>query len=169
MRWRSELTLYLGAIALFAGVVLWAQGAPSWVLWVFGVVFVLLAGIFAWQAIRVRRVVVVGSPSPDLGRLDATLEAMGYEVRRCAGPSNRPCPVFQGHPCPMTDRPVAAIVFRDEGEMGRYAPCGAAFGIPEVIVEEHLEAEPAMVGPMARVGADHGPDRVIITMEKMLR
>ena len=169
MRWRSELTLYLGAIALFAGVVLWAEKAPASVLWVFGVLFMLLVGLFAWQVVHARRVLVVGSPSPDLGRLDATLEALGYEVRRCAGPANRPCPVFQGRPCPLTERPVAAIVFRDEGEVGRYAPCGAAFGIPEVIVEEHLDAEPAAIGRMARVGADRGPDRVIVTMEQMLR
>jgi len=168
MRWRSEFTLYLGAMALFAGVVLWAQEAPPAVLAVFGGMFLALVAVFVWRVARPRRVLVVGSPSSDLGRLDATLEALGYEVRRCAGPGNRPCPVFQGHPCPMTDRPVAAIVFRDEGEVGRYAPCGAAFGIPEVIVEEHLDAEPATVGRMTRVGFDHGPDRVIAAMEKML-
>jgi len=168
MRWRSELTLYLGAIALFAGVVLWVRDASPAVLALFGVLFVLLVVAFAWQVLDVRRVLVVGSPSPELGRLDATLEALGYEVRRCAGPGNRPCPVFQGHPCPLTERPVAAIVFRDEGETGRYAPCGAAFDIPEVIVEEHVDAEPVTLGRMARVGADRGPDRVIITMEKML-
>ena len=168
MRWRSEFTLYLGAIALFAGVVLWAQGVPPAVLAVFGGLFLLLLAVFVWQVARPRRVLVVGSPSPELGRLDATLEAIGYEVRRCAGPSNRPCPVFQGHPCPMTDRPVAAIVFREQGEVGRYAPCGAAFGIPEVIVEEHLDAEPATVGRTTRVGANHGPEPVIVAMEKMI-
>jgi hypothetical protein len=168
MRWRSEFTLYLGAIALFAGVVLWAQGAPPAMLAVFIGLFVMLLAAFAWQAARVQRVLVVGNPSPELGRLDGTLEALGYEVRRCAGPANRPCPVFQGHPCPMTERPVAAIVFREKGEVGSYAPCGAAFGIPEVIVEEHLDVEAATVGRMTRVEANRGPDSVIVAMEKMI-
>jgi hypothetical protein len=168
MRWRSEFTLYLGAFALFAGVVLWAEGAPAAVLGVFGVLFLVLLVAFVWQVGRARRVLVVGSPSPELGRLDATLEALGYEVRRCAGPSNRPCPVFEGHPCPMSDRPVAAIVFREPGETGRYAPCGAAFAVPEVIVEEHLDAEPATIGRMARIGFDRGPERVVVAMEKMI-
>jgi hypothetical protein len=168
MRWRSEITLYLGAFALFAGVVLWAQDASPAVLAVFGAMFLLLLLVFVWQMVHTRRVLVVGSPSPSLGQVDATLEALGYDVRRCAGPANRPCPVFQGRPCPMSERPVAAIVFRDEGETGRYAPCGAAFGIPEVIVEDHLEGPPAEVGRMARIGFDHGPDAVIVTMERML-
>ena len=169
MGWRSELTLYLGAIALFAGVVLWAQDAPAMALWIFGALFVVLLGLFVWQVVHTRRVLVVGRSSAELERLDATLDALGYEVRRCAGPANRPCPVFQGHPCPLTERPVAAIVFRGEGEVGRYAPCGAAFAVPEVIVEEHLDVEPATVGRMARVGADRDPDRIIVAMEQMLR
>ena len=168
MRWQKEFTLYLGAIAVFAGVVLWAQGASPVVLTVFGGLFLVMLAALVWRVARPHRVLVVGSPSPALGALDGTLEALGYEVRRCAGPSNRPCPVFQGHPCPMTERPVAAIVFREVGEVGRYAPCGAAFSIPEVIVEEHLDAEPATVGRMTRVGFDHGPDPVIVAMEKML-
>jgi hypothetical protein len=168
MRWRSEFTLYLGAFALFAGVVLWAQDAPPVVLAVFAALFLGLLVVFVWQVTHARRVLVVGTPSPDLGRLDETLESLGYEVRRCAGPANRPCPVFQGHPCPMTERPVAAIVFRQPDEVGRYAPCGAAFAIPEVIVEEHPEGGPATVGRMARVGFDQGPDPVIVAMEKML-
>lgn len=168
MRWRSEFTLYLGAIAVFAGVVLWAEGASPVVLAVFGGLFVILLVAFVWQVARPRRVLVVGTPSPALGALDGTLEALGYEVRRCAGPANRPCPVFQGHPCPMTERPVAAIVFRGEGEVGRYAPCGEAFLVPEVIVEEHLDVEPATVGRMTRLGSDQGPERVIVAMEEML-
>ena len=168
MRWRSEFTLYLGAFALFAGVVLWAQDATPVVLAVFAGLFLVLLAVFVWQVTHVHRVLVVGSPSPELGRLDETLESLGYEVRRCAGPANRPCPVFQGHPCPMTERPVAAIVFREEDEVGRYAPCGAAFRIPEVVVEEHMEAEPATVGQVTRLGFDHGPDPVIVAMEKMI-
>ena len=168
MRWRTEFTLYLGVFALFAGVVLWAQGAPGVVLVVFGGAFLVLVGAFVWRAAREQRVLVVGDPSPELGRLDLALEGLGYEVRRCAGPGNRPCPVFQGHACPMTEQPVAAIVFRGAGEVGRYAPCGVAFGVPEVIVEEHLDAEPATVGRMTRIGFDKGPDRVIVAMEKML-
>jgi len=168
MRWRSEFTLYLGAFAVFAGVVLWAQGASPVMLWVFGGLFLLLLAAFVWQVARPRRDLVVGSSSPALGALDGTLEALGYEVRRCAGPENRPCPVFQGHPCPMTERPVAAIVFREEGAVGKYAPCGAAFSVPEVIVEENLNAEPATIGGITRLGSDQGSDRVIVAMEEML-
>jgi len=169
MRWRSELTLYLGAFALFAGVVLWAQGAPPAVLVTFGVLFVLLLAVAAIQATHVRRVLVVGSPSSRLGILDLNLEGLGYDVCRCAGPANRPCPVFQGRPCPLSDRLVAAIVVRDPDETGRYAPCGYAFRIPEVIVEEHLAAEPATIGRLTRMGFDHGPESVIATMEDQLR
>lgn len=168
MRWRSEFTLYLGAIAIFAGVVLWARGASPVMLAFFGGLFVVLLVAFVWQVARPRRVLVVGGGSQALGALDGTLEDLGYEVRRCAGPTNRPCPVFQGHPCPMTERPVAAIVFRGHDEVGRYAPCGAAFSVPEVIVEEHLGAEPATVGRMTRLGIDEGSDRIIVAMEEML-
>jgi hypothetical protein len=68
----------------------------------------------------------------------------------------------------VSDDDVAAIVFREKGEVGSYAPCGAAFGIPEVIVEEHLDVEAATVGRMTRVEANRGPDSVIVAMEKMI-
>jgi hypothetical protein len=168
MRWRSEFTLYLGTFAVFAGVVLWAQEASPALLAVFGVLFVLLLAAFALQVTHMRRVLVVGDPASDLGGIDLNLEALGYEVCRCAGPANRPCPVFQGLPCPMRERPLAAIVVRDQGETSRYAPCGFAFGIPEVIVEQHLDADPATIRWMTRVGLDQGPDRVIATMEQLL-
>lgn len=168
MRWRSELVLYLATFVLFGAVLLWADEATWPVVTVFGVLAVLLLGVMAWRAAHVPKVLVVGMDSEEVEELDEALEFAGYEVCTCAGPANRPCPVFQGRPCPLRDRPIAALIYRPTDATGRYAPCGRAFRIPSVIVEQHLEAEPAVVGSMARVGLDRGPDRVVRTMEDLL-
>jgi hypothetical protein len=168
MRWRSELVLYLATFVLFGAVLLWADEATWPVVTLFGALAVLLLGAMGWRAARVPKVLVVGMDSEDLEELDEALEFAGYEVCTCAGPANRPCPVFEGRPCPLGERPIAALIYRPEGATGRYAPCGRAFRIPAVIVEHRLEGEPAVVGAMARVGLDRGPDRVVRTMENLL-
>ena len=72
---------------------------------------------------------------------------------RVAGPPAGP---FSGEPLPES-LVVGSIAV------------GLAFGIPEVIVEEHLAAEPATIGRLTRMGFDHGPEDVIATMEEQLR
>ena len=168
MNARRELVLYLGTFVLFAGVVLWAEEATLPIVLIGGGLLAVLVAVAAWQIGHVQRVLVVGQASTQMERLEEAVERAGYEVCWCCGPSNRPCPVFRGKPCPLAERPLAAIVYRTEGERARYAPCGGAFRIPEVIVEEHLDAEPETVGRMARMGFDRGPDRVVREMEQLL-
>ncbi len=165
---RSELVLYSGTFVLFAGVLLWAGDATLPVVLIAGGLLVVLIAVAAWQVQRVPRILVVGQRSAQVGRLEDAVERAGYEVDRCGGPANRPCPVFRGRPCPLAERPLAAIVYRADGEHGPFAPCGVAFRIPEVIVEEHLDAEQATIGRMARIGFDRGPDRVVHEMEQLL-
>ncbi len=165
---RSELVLYSGTFVLFAGVLLWADEATLPLVLIGGGLLLVLIAVAAWQIRGVQRVLVVGQRSEQVERLEDAVERAGYEVCRCGGPSNRPCPVFRGRPCPLAERPLAAIVYRADGERGSYAPCGAAFRIPEVIVEEHLDAEPASLGRMARMGLDRGSDGVVREMELLL-
>lgn len=168
MRWKGELVLYLGTFVLFGAVLLWADEATWPVVVLFGILAMLLIAAMAWRTARAPKVLVVGSASGEVEALDAALEYAGYEVCTCAGPANRPCPVFQGRDCPIAERPVAALIYRPAGSTGRYAPCGRALRVPSVIVEQRLEAEPVTVGSMARVGLDRGPDRVVRTMEDLL-
>lgn len=168
MSMKGEFLLYLGTFALFAAVLLWADEADLALIIVAGGLFAAILGFAAWQIRRSQRVLVVGSVSAQTQQLEEAVERAGYEVCWCAGPSNRPCPVFRGEPCPLHDRPAAAIVFRAEGERGRYAPCGEALRVPEIVVEEHLDAPPERVGSMMREGFDRGPDRVVRDMEQLL-
>jgi hypothetical protein len=75
--------------------------------------------------------------------------------------------VLQGRHCPLTERPIAALIHH-ASVGGRYAPCGAEFRIPSVIVEERLDAEPEPVGAVAHVGLDRGPDHVLKRMRDLL-
>lgn len=168
MSWRTELVLFVGTFALFGAVLLWARDADLLVAASFGAAMLILIGALAWKVRQVPRVLVVGARSPDIERLDDALELAGYEVRRCAGPANRPCPVFRGRACPLRRRPTAVIEWRAEGETGRYAPCATTFRVPEVIVEDQLGAEPATVGAMTRMGPDPGAPGVIVAMERLL-
>lgn len=168
MNARSELVLYLGTFVLFTGVLLWADEATLPIVLIAGGLLAVLVAVAAWQIRHVQRILVVGQASAQMDRLEEAVERAGYEVCWCGGPSNRPCPVFRGKQCPLAERPLAAIVYRAEGERARYAPCGAALRIPEVIVEEHLDADPETVGRTARMGLDRGPDRVVREMEQLL-
>lgn len=168
MSMKGEFLLYLGTFALFAAVLLWADDAGLALVVVAAALFAAILVFAAWQIRRSRKVLVVGDASPQTRALEDAVERAGYEVCWCAGPSNRPCPVFRGEPCPLHERPAAAIVFRAAGEHGRYAPCGEALRVPEVLVEEYLEAPPERVGSVVREGFDRGPDRVVRDMEQLL-
>src|SRR3972149_10029388 len=130
MRWRDELGLYLATFVLFGAVLLLADEATWPLVVVFGALAVLLIGAMAWRTARVPTVLVVGSASEEVEALDEALEYAGYEVCTCAGPANRPCPVFQGRDCPLAERPVAALIYPPVGSPARYAPRGAGAAPP---------------------------------------
>ena len=165
---RGMVVLYLGTFILFGAVVLWAEQAAWPLVPLFGAFAVLLVVASAWGDGRRRTVLVVGERSGDVESIDRALEGAGYVVCSCAGPGNRPCPVFQGRACPLGERPLAAVIYHPAGERGRYAPCGRALRVRALIVEEHLDTEAETVGPVARVGLDHDPDRVVRTMRDLL-
>jgi hypothetical protein len=166
MRRIPDLLLYIAVFVLFGSVLLWVQSA-GWPLLVFGAFASLLIAGLAAFADRHRTVLVVGEPSASVASIDDALEEAGYDVRSCAGPANRPCPVLQGRRCPLGERPIAALVYRP-AIGGRYAPCGSEFRIPSVIVEERLVDEPEPIGSYARVGLDHGADHVVRVMQGLL-
>lgn len=168
MSLKNSQLLYLGSVALFAAVLLWAQDATLAAVLVTAGLLAGLLAFAAWQIRRAQRVLVVGRRSLQTDRLEEAAERAGYDVCWCGGPSERPCPVFLGNPCPLTERPDAALVFRATDERGRYAPCGSVFNVPEVIVEERLDAEPAPVGNMMRVGFERGPERVVSDLQHLL-
>lgn len=168
MSWRSEFLLYLSVLVLFGAVLLWADEATWPVVVLFGVLAGMLLVAMTWLSTRRRTVLVVGGPAEDVERIDRALERAGYQICSCAGPSNRPCPVLLGHACPIAERPLAAVIYRAAGERGRPAPCGRALRVPTVIVEEHMDSQPALAGAFARVGMDGGADRVVRLMEDVL-
>jgi hypothetical protein len=168
MRGRTEFALYLLVVALFGGVVLWAEDATAPVVILFGVFVGLLAIAMVVFVTRPRTVLVVGEPSDEVERIGRALEDAGYETCTCAGPANRPCPVLRGGVCPIRERPLAALIFHPAGARGRYAPCGPALRVPAVVVEERMEAEPVVSGRFAHVGLDRGADRVVRTMDDLL-
>jgi hypothetical protein len=165
---RGIVVLYLGTFILFGAVVLWAERAAWPLVPLFGAFALLLVAALALDSGRGRTVLVVGERSEGVESIDRALEGDGYEVCSCAGPGNRPCPVFQGRGCPLGERPLAAVIYHPAGDRGRYAPCGRALGVRALIVEEHLDTEAERIGPVARVGLDHDPDRVVRTMRALL-
>ena len=167
MRWRTELVLYVVVFVLFGALLLWVGEATAAVVALFGAFSVALLVVTVASLKRRRAVLVVGEGS-EVERIDRALERVGYDVCSCAGPANRPCPVFSGRSCPIGERPLAALIYHPAGAGARYAPCGAALRVPAVLVEERADAEPDVAGRYARVGFDGGTDRVIRTMEELL-
>lgn len=163
---RRDTLLYGGAFVLFGGVVLWAAEAPPAVI---GVAIALGAALLLVAAVTLR-------PAPMLllvGRSATALEPVrrlvrGYRVRPCAGPSDGPCPVLLGRPCPAGPEPIAALVVRSAGERGPLAPCGRALRIPEIVIEEGSDRELEVRGPYARVGLERGSQEVRLALETML-
>jgi hypothetical protein len=135
---RNEFLGYGVAVLLFGGVILWADEAPGAVLVTFFGLSVALLAVMLANLRRRRTVLLVGERpgDPELALVEAFSNA-GYGVCRCYGPSNRPCPVLRGMPCPAwSDRPTAAIILRHEGETGPLPPCGSALLVPSVEVHE---------------------------------
>jgi hypothetical protein len=164
---KREYLVYGAAIVVFGGVVLWATEAP-------------------WEAVAVAAGIAIGlllaaglivKPSPTVllvgsdGQrevLGDMLRRDGFQVEVCPGPEDSACPVLTGRPCPAHGRPVAAVVIRRPGDVQGLAPCGQAFRIPELAVEEDSDREPEFAGRYARVGIGRGVDAVSETLDRLL-
>lgn len=169
MRLRHEWAVYLGVFLLFAGIVLVADKASGPSIAVF---FVGAAALVLLMLTGLRRpspVLLVGErDAAPVEPLESALDDAGFEVWRCAGPSNSPCPVFLGKRCPLGERPAAAIICRDAGDTSPIAPCGRALLVPALAVEAGSAREPEFAGRDARVGWDRGSDEVIQVLEGLL-
>ncbi len=166
---RRDVLLYGSAIVLFGGVVLWAAQAP----WGVTAVALAIAGaLLLAAAVSLRpapTVLVVGErEGEDLTALRETLRREGFRLERCPGPADGPCPVLVGKPCPAHGEPVAAVVVHHPGETGPLPPCGEAFRIPELVLEESSDRELEVVGRYGRIGLAHGPDAAVRALDRML-
>jgi hypothetical protein len=165
MRRVPDLILYLAVFVLFGSVLLWVQSA-DWPVIVFGGGAALVLLALAAVAGRRRPVLLVGEASERVTAIGAALQEEGYDVCSCAGPSNRPCPVLRGRPCPLDERPMAAVICHEDGQL--YAPCGAEFWVPFVVVEDRLAGEPERLGNAVRVGPGESAERVVGRMREVL-
>lgn len=166
---RRDYLLYGSAIVLFGGVVLWASEAP----WqVTAIALALAAALLLVAAATLRpapTVLVVGErEDEDLTALRETIRREGFRLERCPGPGDGPCPVLHGRPCPAHGEPVAAVVVHHPGETGPLPPCGEAFRIPELVVEEESSRELELAGRYGRVGIERGPEAVLEALDRML-
>lgn len=166
---RRDYLLYAGAIVLFGGVVLWAMDASWEATLLAAFVALALVAVAALLARPGPRILVVGERSEeDLEPLRRELRADGFVLETCPGPGNSACPVISGRPCPAHGEPVAAVVIRHPGDRDALAPCGEAFRIPELAVEEDSDREPEFVGRYGRVGLVRGPEAVTEALDRLL-
>lgn len=169
MRLRNEWVMYLGVFLLFAGIVLVADRASGPLIAVF---FVGAAALLLIMLAGLRRpspILLVGERgAAPVEPLENALDEAGFEIWRCAGPSNRPCPVFLGERCPLSERPAAAVICRDAKDTSPIAPCGRALLVPALAVETGSARELEFAGRDARIGWDRGPDEVIHVLENLL-
>lgn len=167
---KRDYLLYGGVVVLFGGVVLWATDAPVEATAIAAVV--ALAVLLA-AAVLVRpapTILVVGERAgEDLEALHRELRRDGFDLEMCPGPENSACPVLSGRPCPAHGNPVAAVVIRHGDETEALAPCGEAFKIAELAVEEDSNREPELVGRYGRVGLERGPEAVGDALDRLLR
>jgi hypothetical protein len=167
MRRPWEFVVYLLAFAGFGAVVLWAEPASFAAFGALaGLAVVLILALLFAGGVR-RPVLLVGEPDAEVRALDHALERSGYEVRTCAGPTNRPCPVLAGGTCPIEERPAIAVIVRAPDASGPFPPCARALHVPDLTVEEAVRCRPVYVGTSARVGSGD-PDEVIRAMEVLL-
>lgn len=166
---RRDFLLYAGAIVLFGAVVLLATDASWEAILVAALVAVALLAVAALLVRPGPRLLVVGERAEeDLEPLRRELRADGFELETCPGPESSACPVVSGRPCPAHGEPVAAVVIRHPGETDALAPCGEAFRIPELAVEEDSDREPEFVGRYGRVGLERGPQAVTEALDHLL-
>lgn len=166
---RRDVLLYGSTIMLFGGVVLWASRAP----WeVTAVALAVAATLLLAAAVALRpapAVLLVGErEGEDLTALREAVRREGFRLERCPGPDDGLCPVLAGRPCPAHGEPVAAVVVRHPGETGPLPPCGEAFHIPELVVEEGSDRELEVVGRYGRIGLARGPEAAAYALDRML-
>ncbi len=161
--------LYGGVVVLFGGVVLWASDAPAGAAAIAAGTALLLLLAAAMFVRPAPTLLVVGErEGEDLEALHRELQQVGFGLEMCPGPENSACPVLSGKPCPAHGEPVAAIVIRHPDETEALAPCGEAFKIAELAVEEDSSREPELVGRYGRVGLERGTEAVSDALERLL-
>jgi hypothetical protein len=166
---RRDFFLYAGAIVLFGSVVLWATDASWEASVVVACVAIALLAVAALLARPGPRLLVVGERAEEaLEPLRRELREDGFVLETCPGPESSACPVVSGRPCPAHGDPVAAVVIRSPGDTDALAPCGEAFRIPELAVEEDSDREPEFVGRYGRVGLERGPEAVTEALDRLL-
>lgn len=166
---RRDFLVYGGAIMVFGGVVLWASRAP----WeVAAVALAVAAALLLAATITLRpapTVLLVGErEGEDLTALREAVRREGFRLERCPGPDDGLCPVLAGRPCPAHGEPVAAVVVHHPGDTGPLPPCGEAFRIPELVVEEGSDRELEVLGRYGRIGLARGPEAAVRGLGRML-
>lgn len=166
---KRDLLLYGGVVVLFGGVVLWASDAPAAAVTIaVGAAFALLLGTLVLTRPTPTLLVVGEREGEDLEELHRELREDGFGLELCPGPENAVCPVLSGRPCPAHGNPVAAIVIRHPDQTDPLAPCGEAFKIAELAVEEDSNRELELVGRYGRVGLERGAEEVSAALDRLL-
>jgi hypothetical protein len=164
---RTEFLMYGAVVVAFGGVVLWATDASPSIVVLLALAAAALLLPLTWLGRGRERMLVVAETGVERPLANA-FEAAGFEVWECTGPAEGACPALAGKPCPMHDRPLAAVIVRHEGETRGLAPCGTALRVPALAVEEGSDREPEVVGRVARVGAGRGVDQVLETVDRLV-
>lgn len=166
---RREYLLYGAVFVVFGGVVLWATDAPWEAVAIAAGVALGLLLAAALLVTRAPTVLLVGATADtQLELLDGMLRRGGFDVETCPGAQDGACPVLSGKPCPAHDRPVAAVVVRHPDETQGLAPCGEAFRIPELTVEEGSDRAPEFSGRYGRIGIERGSEAVSEALDRLL-
>jgi hypothetical protein len=153
MRWFDWYLVLLAAVSLVGISVSWAAGATPWVQAAFLVALVGFLALAAWSAVHATKVVIVGRRrGRRLVALENALDDAGFAPRLCPGPAQRPCPVLEGHTCPVGGHPAAAVIYVPAGQGCPLPPCGRGLDVPVLAV-----AEDAGWAPEADERAEHLP------------
>lgn len=169
MRW---FDLYLGLLAAMMGLgaaIAWTAGASGYAIVAFLVIGVAFLAAMAYRASTAETVLLVG-PQRDVAidALERELDRAGFAVATCEGPSERPCPVFHGQPCPIRATLSATMVWSPSGYDGPAPPCGFVFGVPTVTMHQGLESEPWRSNGDAHVGSTHGAVEAVHTLTDLV-
>ncbi|MGZ4124791.1 MAG: hypothetical protein ACXVQU_04460 [Actinomycetota bacterium] len=136
MRWSDEWWLYVGAIVMFAGVVLWGTTITESVPLAIAASGLTLVLIGLVRARATDRVLVVGPRRTEgVDAVDATLDTAGYEIVVCDGPSVRPCPAEAHGECRIHARVSGIVIVREAGDTTRLPPCGDVLHVPAIAVD----------------------------------
>jgi hypothetical protein len=136
MRGSDEWWLYVGAIVMFAGVVLWGTTITASVPLAIAASGLILVLIGLLRARATDRVLVVGPRRTEaVDAVDASLDAAGYEIVACDGPSVRPCPAEAHGVCRIHARVSGVVIVREAEDATRLPPCGDVLHVPAIAVD----------------------------------